>query len=83
MAESSGAVNQDLLKLSETINEKYPYPAMICRSHSELVLIASIGFAAVTTYYFGRRIFLLSTFSSYVMTSLGISIIDYKWKQKK
>jgi hypothetical protein len=76
-----GNIDNDLLQISEKINNQYKYESMLLRTHGTAIKFTGVAIVTYASSYLGRRIMLLGAVSSYIMSSASIYLVEYKWKK--
>jgi len=76
---SPDKVKQRVAQASASLNNKFPYFSMLCRTHDQEIKYLPTIFVAYQTRKMGRRIFFVSTLSVYLLSSVTIYLAQYKW----
>jgi hypothetical protein len=66
---------------STQINETYPYPSMLLRTHGSAITITSTALLMYGTRRFGRKVALFTGMTTAALCLGGIKLVNFKWKQ--
>jgi hypothetical protein len=77
------AIHNQLLNVSENVNQSYQYTSMLVRSHSDSFKMLSVASLSLPTLYYSRRLFVYTDLSTFIFSSVAVEIVQYKWKISK